>query len=74
MSSIEFSSRLTEKLDKLTSLAKGDKRDFASNDKTEPLVKLRFILDRLRILLIKLKRNFVSLSPILFVLRLREKL
>jgi len=62
---------LRETLDKLTSLAKGDKRDFASKDKIEHLVKLSEIFDRLRRLLIKLKRDFVSVSPILILLRFR---
>jgi len=50
----------------LISLAKGDRRDLASKDKLDSPVILSEILDRLRRLLIKFQRDFVSLSPIHF--------
>jgi len=55
----------------LISLAKGNRKDLAPKDKIELLGKLSEILDRLRRLLIKFKRDFVSVSPILILLRLR---
>jgi len=39
MSSIEFSEKLSETLDKLTRLAKGDRRDLVFKEKIELLVK-----------------------------------
>jgi len=74
MSSIEFSKRLSETLYKLARQAKGDRRDLAPIDKIELLVKVSEILDRLRRLLIKFKRDFVSVSPIHIYLRLRQTL
>lgn len=65
---------MSETLDRLTSLAKGDKRDISPADKIELLVKLSDILDRLTRLLVKFKRNFVSISPVLILLKLRERL
>jgi len=66
--------RLSETLDKLISLAKGDNRDLAPKDKIELIVKLSEILDRLKRLLIKFKRDYVSLSPIHIYLRSRQTL
>jgi len=71
---IEFSKRLIETLDKLASIAKGDKRDLVPKDKIELLVQSSEILDRLRRLLIKFRREFVSVSPILNLLRLMRRL
>jgi len=61
---------LSDTLDRLTSLASGDSRDLAPKDKIELLGKISYILDKLRRLLIKFKRDFVSVSPIHIYLRL----
>jgi len=63
---------LSSVLDKFTSLAAGDRRDIASKDLFELFVKIIEILDRLRRLLIKLKRDFTSVSPINSLLKLRQ--
>jgi len=65
---------LRETLDKLISLAKGEKRHLAPKDRIELFVKLSEILDRFRRLLIKFKKDFVSVSPIHYYLRLRQTL
>jgi len=65
---------LSETLDKLINFAKGDRRDLASNDKIEFLAKFSEIFYRLRRLLIKFKRDFVSNSTIFALLRLRQTL
>jgi len=72
-SPIEFSMRLSEILDKLANIAKGDRRDLVPKGKFE-LLQLSEILDRLRRLPIIFKRDFVSVSPILNLLRLRQTL
>ena len=71
MSPIEFSKRLSETLDKLASIANGDKIYLVSKIIIELPVQLSDILDRLGRLQIKFKRDFVSVSPILNLLRLR---
>jgi len=68
---IELSGNISEILDKLTSLVKGERRDLSPKYKFELPLKLSVILDRLRRLLIKFKRDFVSVSPIFILLRLR---
>ena len=58
----------------MVSITKGDKRDLVPKAKIEFLVQLSEILDRLRRLPIKFKRDFVSVFPILNLLRLRQTL
>jgi len=65
---------MSETLDKLTNFLKRDRRDYAPKDKIELFVKFSEILERLRRLLIIFKRDFISISPILILLRFREKL
>jgi len=65
---------LSDTLDRLSSLVRGDIRDLAPKDKIELLVKLSEILDRLRRLLIKFKRDFASVSPLQTLFRLRKAL
>ena len=66
------SKKLSETLDKLTSLAKGNKTELFLHDNIDLLVKFSEILDRLRRLLTKNKRDFVSVAPIHFYLRFRQ--
>jgi len=65
---------LSDKLDRLTSLAKGDSGDVDPKDNIELLVKLSETLDRLRRLLMIFKRDISSMSPNHISLRLRETL
>jgi len=65
---------LRDTLDRLTSLAREDNRDFVPNDRIELYAKLIEILDRLRKLLVTLRRDLASLSPIHIIFRLRERL
>jgi len=74
MAPILFPEKLSDTLDRLSSLAKGDIRDLASKDKRELLIKQSEILDGLRRLLIKSKRDFASVSPIQTLFRLRKAL
>jgi len=74
MSPMEFSKRLSEILDKLASIAKGDKRNLVPKVKIELLVQLKEILDRLRRLPIIFKRDFNSVFPIFNLLRFRQTL
>ena len=71
MSPIEFSKRLSETLDKLANIAKGDKIYLVSKVIIELPAQLSEILDRFGRLMIKFKRDIVSVSPILNLLRLR---
>lgn len=63
---------LSDKLDKLTSLAKGDNK--SPIEKIELLLKTIEILDRLWRLLKNLIRDFILISLINIVSRLRETL
>jgi len=71
---MEFLERLSETLDKLTSLSKRDRIYYGPTDKIEFLLKSSEILERLRRLLISFKRDFVSVAPIHIYSRLRETL
>jgi hypothetical protein len=74
MSPMEFSMRLSETLDKLTSIAKEDKRDLVPKVLIKLLAQLREIRDKLRRLLIKFKSDFNSVSLMINLLRFRQTL
>jgi len=74
MSPMELSKRLRETLDKLTSIAKEDKRDLVPKVLIKLLAQLREIRDKLRRLLIKFKSDFNSVSLMINLLRFRQTL
>ena len=71
---IKIPLKLSDTLDSLTSLDREDSRELAPKHIKELLVKLMEILDRLRRLLIRFKRDFASESPIHIYCRLRKTL
>jgi len=74
MSPMEFSKKFSETLDKLASIAKGDKRDLVPKVQIKLLAQLMEILDRLRRFPINFKKDFNSVSLIFNLLRFRQTL